>query len=51
MDHFRKERETFQYLMNNKAELEKRLEEGESRAKVIAGKVLDRARKKLGFRD
>jgi tryptophanyl-tRNA synthetase len=51
MDHFRKEREAFQYLMSHRDELEKRLQEGETRARALAQKVLDRARKKLGFRD
>ncbi|CAN5417016.1 tryptophan--tRNA ligase [soil metagenome] len=46
---YRTQRETFQYLMNNTNELEKILEEGEERARLIAHQVLKRARVKLGF--
>ncbi len=49
IDNFKKEREAFQYLMSNPEELEKKLEEGEARARVIAHGVLDRVRKKLGY--
>ena len=49
IEHFRKERETFQYLMAHTDELDQRLEEGEERARVIAREVLERVRRKLGF--
>ena len=50
IDKYKKERETFQYLMANTDELEKILADGEERARVIASGVLDRVRKKLSFR-
>lgn len=49
IDHFKKERETFQYLMTHTDELDQKLEEGEERARVIAREVLARVRRKLGF--
>ena len=48
-DTFKKERETFQYFMAHPDELEKKLEEGEARARKIARDVLHRVREKLGF--
>ncbi|HEX6225631.1 MAG TPA: tryptophan--tRNA ligase [Chryseolinea sp.] len=47
---FRKEREAFTYYMSNPAELDKKLEIGEAKARVIALEVLGRVRKKLGFK-
>ncbi len=47
---FKKEREAFSYYMSNLDELEKKLEIGEDKARVIAQQVLSRVRKKLGFR-
>jgi len=47
---FAKEREAFNYYMSNPAELEKKLEQGEARARVIAHEVLAKVRKTLGFR-
>ena len=46
---FKKQRETFQYLMEHPDELNKKLEEGEGRARIIAREVLGRVRSKLGF--
>jgi tryptophanyl-tRNA synthetase len=46
---FSKEREAFNYYMSNVSELEKKLEIGEDKARVIAQDVLTRVRKKLGF--
>jgi len=46
---FSKEREAFNYYMSNVPELEKKLEIGEDKARVIAQDVLTRVRKKLGF--
>ena len=47
---FAKEREAFNFYMSNSLELEKKLEQGEAKARVIAREVLERVRKKLGFR-
>lgn len=47
---FGKQREAFNYYMSNPEELEKKLEIGEDKARVIAFDVLSRVRKKLGFR-
>ena len=47
---YAKEREAFNYYMSNVAELDKKLEQGESKARVIAQDVLSRVRKKLGYR-
>lgn len=47
---FSKQRETFNFYMNNLDELEKKLEQGEAKARSIAFEVLDRVRKKVGFR-
>lgn len=46
---FAKEREAFTFYMSNLKELEKKLEQGEAKARVIAREVLDRVRKKLGY--
>lgn len=50
VEKFRPQREAFTYLMNNPQELEKKLEQGEEKARAIAHDVLNRVRKKLGFR-
>jgi tryptophanyl-tRNA synthetase len=50
LQRFAKEREAFDYYMNNPDELDRKLEAGEAKARVIAYEVLDRVRKKLGFR-
>ena len=47
---YSKQREVFNYYMSNPEELEKRLEVGEAKARIIAMDVLNRVRKKLGFR-
>ncbi|MGF1635900.1 MAG: tryptophan--tRNA ligase [Cyclobacteriaceae bacterium] len=49
LSRFAKEREKFDYYMNNRAELHKELETGENKAREIGLAVLDRLRKKLGF--
>lgn len=46
---FRVERDTFQQLMNDPAELEKQLKQGEDKAREYAAKVLTKVREKLGF--
>ena len=45
-----KEREAFNFYMSNVDELDKKLEQGEAKARAIAHEVLNRVRKKLGFR-
>jgi tryptophanyl-tRNA synthetase len=47
---YSKEREAFNYFMNNPEEIEKRLAAGEEKAKLVAYELLDRVRTKLGFR-
>ncbi len=46
---FAKEREAFNFFYNNPEELEKKLQQGETKARVIAREVLGRVRSKLGF--
>jgi tryptophanyl-tRNA synthetase len=50
VDKFKKEREIFNYFMNNPEELEKKLEQGEAKARLVALEVLNRVREKLGYR-
>lgn len=47
---YSKERETFNFFMSNPEEIEKRLAAGEEKAKLVAYELLDRVRRKLGFR-
>lgn len=49
VEKFRKEREAFNFYMSNPDELDKKLEQGEAKARVIAHQTLDRVRKKLGY--
>lgn len=46
---FAEERKAFNYYMSNQDELEKKLVQGEDKARVIAREVLGRVRKKLGY--
>ncbi|UCS92944.1 tryptophan--tRNA ligase [Echinicola marina] len=46
---YAKERETFDYYMNNLDELDSKLAEGEAKAKEIAQNTLTKVKKKLGF--
>ena len=46
---FEKEREIFNYYMQNEAALEQKLQEGEAKAKLIAEKTIKEVRKVLGF--
>ena len=46
---YAKERELYNFYMNNLPELNKRLEEGEAKAREIARATLAKVRKKLGF--
>jgi tryptophanyl-tRNA synthetase len=47
---FKKEREAFTFLMENPEEIDRKLEQGEAKARVIALEVLSKVRAKLGFR-
>ncbi|HOX82631.1 MAG TPA: tryptophan--tRNA ligase [Chryseolinea sp.] len=47
---YSKEREAFNFYISNIGALEEKLEQGEAKARVIAFEVLNRVRKKLGFR-
>ncbi len=49
VEKYKKERETYQYLMAHPDELEKKLGQGEERARKTAREVLNRVRVKLGF--
>ncbi|HEX8038546.1 MAG TPA: tryptophan--tRNA ligase, partial [Chryseosolibacter sp.] len=46
---FAKEREAFNFYMSNLGELNRKLEQGEAKARVIARDVLQRVREKLGY--
>ncbi|MBW3545871.1 MAG: tryptophan--tRNA ligase, partial [Bacteroidetes bacterium] len=46
---FAEERQAFWYYMENPEELERRLQEGEAKARQIGNEVLQRVREKLGF--
>ena len=46
---FSKEREKFNYLMNNKEIIDKELSLGAKKAKEIANKVLKRVRTNIGY--
>lgn len=43
------QRERFNYFMSNRLELEKQMQVGEAKARVVAHEVLGRVREKLGF--
>lgn len=47
---FKSQRELFNFYYGNPAELDKKLEQGEAKARVIANEVLGRVRKKIGYR-
>lgn len=49
MEDLATQRETFDYYMENKEELMKKLEEGEKKARAIGHSVLARAKEKIGF--
>jgi tryptophanyl-tRNA synthetase len=49
IEKFANERTAFNYYMENEDELEKKLQVGESKARIIARDVLHRVRKKVGF--
>lgn len=49
VDNFKKEREKFNYYMENDSELEARLQEGEVKARAISSEVLERVKTKIGY--
>jgi tryptophanyl-tRNA synthetase len=49
LDGFRTERETFDRLMNDPAELERELKRGAEKARTVAAEVLSRTRGRLGY--
>ncbi|MCD9017746.1 tryptophan--tRNA ligase [Parachryseolinea silvisoli] len=49
LEKFAKEREAFSHYMSNLDELDRKLEKGEEKARVIAREVLGRVRQKLGY--
>lgn len=49
IEQFSKEREMYNYYMENLEEVEKALEIGAKKASIIANEVLERVRKKLGY--
>ena len=50
LDKYSKERELFNYYMENPEEVEKKLAAGEEKAKAIGGPIVEKVREKLGFR-
>lgn len=50
LEKFKKERDTYNYYMNNLSEIEAALLKGAARAQVVANGILARVREKLGFR-
>jgi tryptophanyl-tRNA synthetase len=49
LEKYGEERQLFDHYMNHSKELEKRLQEGEAKAREIAKDILSKVRKKLGF--
>jgi tryptophanyl-tRNA synthetase len=47
---FQKERERFDYLMNNRNELDETLNQGAAKAEKVAKEVLKRVRNRLGLK-
>lgn len=50
IDIYAEPRKIFSYYMENTDELDERLKKGEEKARVVAAKVLDKVRTKLGYR-
>lgn len=50
LDKYKKERELFNYYMENPEEVEKKLTSGEEKAKAVAAPILEKVRAKLGFK-
>ncbi len=51
LEKFKSQRETYNYLMNNRNELDAKLKTGADKARVIARATLKRVREKLGFKN
>lgn len=49
LDKYSEERKTFSFYMENPDELEKKLEQGEAKARLVARQVIDKVRAKLGY--
>ena len=49
LEQFSEQRERFDYLMENKEEIETELQKGAEKARVIAQEVLQRVRAKAGY--
>jgi tryptophanyl-tRNA synthetase len=49
LEKYKEERKLYDYYMSNPAELESKLYEGEAKARIIAGDILQKVRQKLGF--
>jgi len=49
LETFKKERELYQYYIENTDEIEKKLAVGAEKARIVAREVLQRCRKKLGY--
>lgn len=49
LSRFQNEREAFNYYISNQEELEKRLQEGEEKARIVIRKILSRVREKLRY--
>ncbi len=49
LEKFSQEREKYHYFMNHKEEIDKALEQGALKARVVANNVLNRTRSKLGY--
>ncbi|MEZ4972151.1 MAG: tryptophan--tRNA ligase [Cyclobacteriaceae bacterium] len=49
LDQYKEERKTFSFYLENPEELEKKLEQGEAKARVVAREVLNKVRVKLGY--
>ena len=50
VDKFSKERELYNYYMSDKTELDKKLKQGEDKARIVAKATLKRVREKLGYK-
>ncbi len=49
VEKYKEERKSYNFYMENPDELEKKLLQGEAKARIVARGVLDRVRKKLGY--
>ncbi|HNP95561.1 MAG TPA: tryptophan--tRNA ligase [Cyclobacteriaceae bacterium] len=49
LEKYSEERKTFSFYMENPDELEKKLEQGEAKARLVARQVIDKVRAKLGY--